>query len=638
MCGLLDTATANFLQASLIQAAPTVQLQPEENFFELLQIFVPHAPHLSFALHIPNLLRTTALPPDHPDHPHDCLLSAISLWAYRLLSPGTQYPTQEHIYLARALATLPSALASAAPHHRVQAVQAELLLSLYFFHEARLLEGRYHASAAAAAALGCGLHRIDLESVDASHVGQSMSGKSGASFRVGAGLSLGSGLGFELGAGQLLVLPSPRDALELGERINVFWAVYALDRRWSVALGCPPAISDGDSGITISTLLPRRLEDYENMLVNEVLTTGELISAYIDGLADFFKLSLPSSEHLAGIVAAALFERATRLVGCQFNSGIPSTPDFLERVDALGAVILRFNAAFNSQDRGHEVYRGFLDSSSTDIGVAIPPVNSDEDAPSPEAEKGDTSKDKGKGKASAPTTPVESRTNPFPIAQTLGAPTGSHDHDANVQRARTMALTRSLGHAAIVQLYCALAQVQTQDEGKIGGDDEPQSHGGAHPDARARCLCAAREIVLILRSELLGGLTPRSSSESTSAGGMELGGMDFFIGIIWLSAARILSSEAERLAGLALQMHGAADVNLANADPGLYTTSREAGPQSEGQTRSLVQGARVDEIEARLDEIQTDLALLHAAMHALGRTCPLIGAFSTVCATAANRT
>lgn len=42
------------------------------------------------------------------------------------------------------------------------------------------------------------------------------------------------------------LLPAPRDAIELGERILAFWAVFILDQRCCVIMGLPSSFSKGD--------------------------------------------------------------------------------------------------------------------------------------------------------------------------------------------------------------------------------------------------------------------------------------------------------------------------------------------------------------------------------------------------------
>lgn len=160
--------------------------------------------------------------------------------------------------LELALTSLPDALASPNPTHRIQAIQAEVLLARYYFREGRILEGHYHVAAAASAALGCRLHQIEY----GFGVGATRRGVLGESAATGLdSLSL-------LGSGSLLELPPPRDTQELGERIKLFWTVRALDLCWSIALDRPASIP---CETVISTPLPRNWEDYDRVRIRNSL-------------------------------------------------------------------------------------------------------------------------------------------------------------------------------------------------------------------------------------------------------------------------------------------------------------------------------------------------------------------------------
>lgn len=149
-------------------------------------------------------------------------------------------------HISKAIAELPSALSSSNASHHLQGIQAEILIARHFFKNGRLLEGRYHSDAAAAAALACGLHRMKS---DPPIEETAMWPEYNSSDR-----RFGSGL----------TLPPARDTVEFAERVNVFWAAYTLDLCWSVALDLPPAIP---YDTIITTSLPVEWGDLENVRV-----------------------------------------------------------------------------------------------------------------------------------------------------------------------------------------------------------------------------------------------------------------------------------------------------------------------------------------------------------------------------------
>lgn len=167
------------------------------------------------------------------------LTNAIFLWACFLSRPGSLSHHEQH-YLARTQDALAQALQQ--PHRAVDVVQASCLLAKYFLATGRTPEASYHASAAATLAVHAGLHRA-------------------ASMHVRAGGRRVAGQG-----APGLLLDAPQDAIELGERIGVFWQAYVLDRCLAVALQRQTCIVDDEGFDTrIDAPWPEEIEEYENV-------------------------------------------------------------------------------------------------------------------------------------------------------------------------------------------------------------------------------------------------------------------------------------------------------------------------------------------------------------------------------------
>jgi hypothetical protein len=64
---------------------------------------------------------------------------------------------------------------------------------------------------------------------------------------------------------RFFLLPPAADAVELGERIHAFWAVFAIDRCGSIATGYPAGFRDED----ITTPFGRSLADICSGAVSE---------------------------------------------------------------------------------------------------------------------------------------------------------------------------------------------------------------------------------------------------------------------------------------------------------------------------------------------------------------------------------
>ncbi|KLO17705.1 hypothetical protein SCHPADRAFT_936895 [Schizopora paradoxa] len=293
----------------------------EENIKALLAIFAPHASRLGFSLNVPNFLASVAKPTGDPTRPHSGLVDVITLWALRL-AQIPDFIVHEPAYIAKALESLPLAVGSDSPAHQLQLVQAEVLLALYFFCDGRLLEGRYHASAAMSSAMSYHLHKIGAPPASPT--------------TAMAGLLL---------VGNTAGMTPAQDAIELGERINVFWSAYLLDRCWSVALGSPPSLLDErPPSLTISSPLPRLMEEYASMEIDHITEDGQSLCDFMNGSADYSNIGNRSTVHLCLVVAGALFERATRLLGGA-GSERAADPEFLRRIANLETVVEKFNDA-----------------------------------------------------------------------------------------------------------------------------------------------------------------------------------------------------------------------------------------------------------------------------------------------------
>lgn len=170
-----------------------------------LNSFLPYVSVTGFFLNVPRFVNSfyaTAA----GSRPSTALLDTIYLWGLKLASIES-FATYEPVFLSRAIQSVAGALGTTHPHKAKHALQAELLLSNYFFWTGRFLEARYHCGAAVSIAISLGLHRTRASQ---------------------------------------LSNPSPNttDLVEEGERINAFWSVYLNDRCWGVALNVPSGMPD----------------------------------------------------------------------------------------------------------------------------------------------------------------------------------------------------------------------------------------------------------------------------------------------------------------------------------------------------------------------------------------------------------
>lgn len=207
-----------------------------------INTFVPNSCQFGFFLN-ETLFHTSAalpLPLGHHHRPTAALLTTVYLVGIHL-STTEALRTHEAIFLTRALRFTSNALSGSHPHKIIHALQAEILLANYFFRTGRLLEGKYHCSAAASLAISCELDKIR---------------SSRSSFSPPESACVPKPFN----------LAPPQDTIEEGERIHAFWAIFILDKCWSVALGSPSHFTDSEAlGTRIDTPWPLTNMEYEQV-------------------------------------------------------------------------------------------------------------------------------------------------------------------------------------------------------------------------------------------------------------------------------------------------------------------------------------------------------------------------------------
>ncbi|KAJ6606748.1 hypothetical protein B0H10DRAFT_1819642 [Mycena sp. CBHHK59/15] len=210
-----------------------------------IQTFLPHATDFGFFLDW-NLLGQSTMQPmlrnRSPDRPSPALLNAVYMWGAHLA--GDILTEDRFKYYALHCAATDLLHSHLHPHSFLHTLQAEVLLSHYFFRTGHFLEARSHTATAVALALGGGLHQIrSLHNPDVPVIEITREHENG------------------------LQLRAPADAIEEGERINAFWAVFMLQKNLAVALE-PPARICGmleAGGIQIDTPWPLELDEYKKV-------------------------------------------------------------------------------------------------------------------------------------------------------------------------------------------------------------------------------------------------------------------------------------------------------------------------------------------------------------------------------------
>ncbi|EED78405.1 predicted protein [Postia placenta Mad-698-R] len=180
-------------------------------------------------------MRTFILPGQALQTDHSAaLLNAIYLVGAHCSNDPQMHGLQAEL-LTLTLEHLAVGLNNPTPTAIMHALQTEVLLASYFFSNNCALEGTYRANAAADMALACRLHVIGSLCGPTSDV-------------------LPISIPYRLAV--------PANVVEMGECINAFWTVYALDKAWSFALGYASAFTDDErKGTEIDVPWPLTVHD-----------------------------------------------------------------------------------------------------------------------------------------------------------------------------------------------------------------------------------------------------------------------------------------------------------------------------------------------------------------------------------------
>ncbi|KAJ7252117.1 hypothetical protein B0H12DRAFT_1233997 [Mycena haematopus] len=268
----------------------------------LLEIFAPHRHQCGLEIHMGQLRESLSRPTAQQRHP--VFMNAIFLWACFISRPEPLSQHEEH-YLNQALDALRDALREG--DKLIDIVQASCLLSTYFLANGRILEGSYHASAAAALAVQCGLHE-----------------------------NISPELTTWLADPNDELKPFKLD-LQHGERILAFWQVYNLDRCWSVALRKPTIIPDGPQPWnSINCPWPMDITEYQAGAISSGVNF-HTIKSLLEGDVVDNGYSTPALR----AKASALFERADSL-STSWDSRVKLSDSFSQEIQALDLTIDTF--------------------------------------------------------------------------------------------------------------------------------------------------------------------------------------------------------------------------------------------------------------------------------------------------------
>ncbi|KAF9444274.1 hypothetical protein P691DRAFT_677919 [Macrolepiota fuliginosa MF-IS2] len=212
--------------------SPDLKEPPQYITQILVDIFLAHGSQYGFFLH-PGRFRSSVFfsgPVGHGSRPSPSLLSVMYLLGIHL-SQDPEIKRHEKTYFDFALHQVAQDTVSITSQvqHRLHVIQAEVILSHYFFSNKRMLEGKYHLNSAYSLCIASGIHKMKTSN--------------------------------PLGC----TLPPANDDIEEGERVNACWAIFTLDKGWAGVMNYTPNFSSPNvGGVRIDTPFPREIEEYES--------------------------------------------------------------------------------------------------------------------------------------------------------------------------------------------------------------------------------------------------------------------------------------------------------------------------------------------------------------------------------------
>ncbi|KAF9515056.1 hypothetical protein BS47DRAFT_1381714 [Hydnum rufescens UP504] len=190
---------------------------------KLLAIFLPYRDQFNFDLNPQRLEEAMALPSSNPQSLHPALLNAIFLGACSCLGPEVR--RHERIFLDRAREHLNQSLAFV--DRLEHFLWASAILGWYWIKNGCIMQAHNISSSITRFAIACELHEISNPAAHMEYTG---------------------------------LLGPPRDLFHIAERINLWWAIYILDRLISLGSALPPGVW-GEEREIITTVWPRSWAD-----------------------------------------------------------------------------------------------------------------------------------------------------------------------------------------------------------------------------------------------------------------------------------------------------------------------------------------------------------------------------------------
>ncbi|CAE7186864.1 unnamed protein product [Rhizoctonia solani] len=274
----------SFQPNMLSQLGPSDLSLPGETSRKLLNMFLQRKQISGFGLHVGRVVKS--FQPGSADHGVPALYFAMLLLGCHFISEPELKLWEEMLYQRTKLEiegnVARAYLNDRSKYNPLHHLQAMVMLGQWFYLKNRLLEGHVFMSRAMQFAIALGLHELDSRIYGHYIVMNQRPPRRG------------------------IERWSPRDPVELGEAINLWWACLVRDFVGVVLNGLPPSISPEE----IKTVWPVSLSDFEDMGGSELSNDNRSVASLFD--PEYYHIVTSVSQDTANCIVA----KASTLTYC----------------------------------------------------------------------------------------------------------------------------------------------------------------------------------------------------------------------------------------------------------------------------------------------------------------------------------
>ncbi|CAE6490311.1 unnamed protein product [Rhizoctonia solani] len=279
------SASTAFSESNILsRRGPSDVSLPGEASRKLLNMFIQRKQLSGFELHLGRVIRSFQPGSSEPTVP--ALYFAMLLLGCHFISePELKF--WENMFYERTKLEIEANIAKAyssdrSKYNSLYHLQAMVMLGQWFYLNSRLLEGYVYITRATQFAVALGLHGLDSRIYGHYVVVNRESSHSGVERW------------------------HPRDPIELGEAINLWWACLIRDLGGTLLNGLPPTISLEE----IKTVWATSLPDFEDMNGSELSNDSHSVASIFD--PEYFRIVTDISQDTANCILA----KATIITYC----------------------------------------------------------------------------------------------------------------------------------------------------------------------------------------------------------------------------------------------------------------------------------------------------------------------------------